>query len=131
MKKIIRGLDVGQRLMLLVVIPMMVAVTLASLGISGIYKSNASIKTVYEDRMVPVEDLGKISNLMLENRTYLRIALSEVEIIADGKKTSLVMNSEIAAKSADAIEHNIQVITGLWKAYMATYLTPEEKILAA
>ena len=131
MKKIIRGLDVGQRLMLLVGIPMMVAVTLASLGISGIYKSNASIKTVYEDRMVPVEDLGKISNLMLENRTYLRIALSEVEIIADGKKTSLVMNSEIAAKSADAIEHNIQVITGLWKAYMATYLTPEEKILAA
>ena len=131
MKKIIRGLDVGQRLMLLVVIPMMVAVTLASLGIYGIYKSNESIKTVYEDRMVPVEDLGKISNLMLENRTYLRIALSEVEIIADGKKTSLVMNSEIAAKSADAIEHNIQVITGLWKAYMATYLTPEEKILAA
>ena len=131
MKKIIRGLDVGQRLMLLVGIPMMVAVTLASLGIYGIYKSNESIKTVYEDRMVPVEDLGKISNLMLENRTYLRIALSEVEIIADGKKTSLVMNSEIAAKSADAIEHNIQVITGLWKAYMATYLTPEEKILAA
>lgn len=117
--------------MLLVGIPMMVAVTLASLGIYGIYKSNESIKTVYEDRMVPVEDLGKISNLMLENRTYLRIALSEVEIIADGKKTSLVMNSEIAAKSADAIEHNIQVITGLWKAYMATYLTPEEKILAA
>ena len=130
MKKIIRGLDVGQRLMLLVGIAMMVAVILASLGIYGISKSNESIKTVYADRMVPTADLSKIYNLMLENRTFLRFALSEVKIGTVGKNTFLVMNHDVAAKSAESIEHNIATISRLWKNYMSTYLAPEEAILA-
>ncbi len=131
MKFSIQNMKVSQRLAGMVGLAALVVMTQAGLGLYELSKANNSLKTVYEDRMVPVADLGKISNLMLENRTYLRIALSEVEINNEGKKAALVMNPEMAAKSADAIERNIETIGGLWKGYMATYLTPEEKILAA
>ena len=130
MKKIINNFNVGQRLMLLVGIAIMVTVILASLGIYGIYKSNESIKTVYADRMVPTADLSEIYNLMLENRTFLRTAISELTIATVGKNTALVMNPDVATKSAESIEQNIATISGLWKNYMSTYLTPEEAILA-
>ncbi|MDP1657816.1 MAG: methyl-accepting chemotaxis protein [Methylotenera sp.] len=123
-------LSVGQRLASMVGLAVMVTVILTGLGLYGLSASKDSLHAVYEDRMVPLGDLGKISNLMLENRTLLRTALSEVEIDNSAKKASLVMNPEIASKAADTIEHNIETISKLWKAYMATYLMPEEKILA-
>ena len=130
MKNIISNFNVGQRLMLLVGIAMMAAVILTSLGIYGISKSNENIKTLYADRMVPTADLSKIQNLMLENRTFLRIALSEVKIGSVGKNTALLMNRDVAAKSADSIEQNIATISMLWKNYISTYLNPKEAILA-
>ncbi|MDO9366215.1 MAG: methyl-accepting chemotaxis protein [Methylotenera sp.] len=129
-KRKFNAMKVSQRLAGMIGFAALVVLTQAGLGLNELSKANNSLKTVYEDRMVPVESLSKISNLMLENRTYLRIALSEVAISNKGKEATLVMNPETAAKSADAIEHNIEVITGLWKAYIATYLTPEEKMLA-
>ena len=130
LKMKVNAMKVSQRLAGMIVFAILVVLIQAGLGLYQLSKANNSLKTVYEDRMVPVADLGKISSLMLENRTYLRIALSEVAISNKDREATLVMNPEMAAKSADAIEHNIEVITGLWKGYMATYLTPEEKILA-
>jgi len=124
-------LSVSQRLVVMVGLAIVVTAMLTGLGLYGLSASKDSLRSVYADRMVPLGDLGKITKLMLENRTLLRTALSEVEIDASGKEAVLVMNPEIAAKSADAIEHNMEVISGLWKGYMATELTPEEKILAA
>lgn len=122
--------SVAQRLAGMVGLAVVVTAILTGLGLYGPSASKDSLYTVYEDRMKPLGDLEKISNLMLGNRTLLRTALSEVEIDASGKEAMLVMNPEIATKSADAIEHNIALISGLWKGYTATYLTPEEKILA-
>ncbi|MDP2153060.1 MAG: methyl-accepting chemotaxis protein [Methylotenera sp.] len=130
LKMKVNAMKVSQRLAGMIVFSVLVVLMQSGLGLYELSKANNSLKTVYEDRMVPVADLGKISNLMLENRTYLRIALSEVAISNKDHEATLVMNPEMATKSADVIEHNIEVITGLWKGFMATYLTPEEKILA-
>jgi len=121
---------VGKRLLATIALAVAVSITQASLAIYELSLAKNSLQTVYEDRMKPAEDLGKISNLMLENRSYLKFALSEVAIDTSAKEAVLVMNPEAAAKSADAIEQNIATVSGLWKGYMATYLTPEEKILA-
>ena len=126
----IQSLKVGKRLMVLIGIVSIVILAQAGIGLYQLSTLNNSLKSVYEENMKPVESLGKISNLMLENRTYLRIALSEVNIETSGKKAVLVMNPEIAKKSADAIEHNIEVITGLWKDFTALPATPEDKKLS-
>lgn len=123
-------LTIGQRLFGIIGLAVLVAAILTGLGLYGLSASKDSLKTVYEDRMLPTGDLSKISNLMVENRALLRTALSEVSIGSVGKDMVLVMDPEAATKAADAIEHNIATIGELWNAYMATYLTPEEKKLA-
>jgi methyl-accepting chemotaxis protein len=125
-----KTLSVGQRLAGIIGMAVLVAVMLTWIGLSGLSASNASLKTVYEDRTVPVGDLGKAAVLMVENRATLRTALSQVHIEATGKEAILAMDQDNSAKAADKIEHNQETISGLWKGYMATYLTPEEKILA-
>jgi methyl-accepting chemotaxis protein len=114
----------------MITLAVLVAVTLVWLGISGLSASNSSLKTVYEDRMVPVRDLDKLYMNMAQNMVLLETALNEVKIETVGDTAQLVLNPEIATKTADTMASNIENINGLWKAYMATYLTPEEKILA-
>ena len=131
LKSKFQSIKVGQRLAAIIIVGLVALAVQAGVGLYEIGISNNTIKTVQEDRLIPTRDLGVIAKLMVENRALLRTALSQVEINNAGKKSVLVMNREEAAKSADAIEQNISIITGLWKSYMATYLTPEEKILAS
>jgi len=130
-KNRIKNIKVGQRLTSIISISIVALVLQAAIGLYEINLSNSSFKNVLSDRLIPTRDLSEIARLMTENRAFLRTALSEVEIDNTGKKSSLAMSHEQAIKSADGIENNIKRIRVLWKAYMATYLTPEEKMLAA
>ena len=125
-----KALSVSQRLMGIIGLAVLVAVALVGLGLYGLSASKDSFKSVYEDSMVPLGVLGKISSIMVDNQVLLKNALSEVAINTDGKEAVIVMDPELTTKSANAIEHNIEIIGGLWKSYMATNLSPEEKILA-
>ena len=129
-KNKIQDIRVGQRLAAIVSIGVVALLVTVAVGLNEINKANNAMKSIHADRLIPTRDLGEIVRLMTENRTQLRTALSEVEVNTVGKKPTIVMNREIAAKSADAIEQNIETISKVWKSYMATYLTPEEKILA-
>lgn len=126
----ILNFKVKQRLTGIIGLAVLISLTQASLGLYNLSAANKSLNDVYENRMLPVEDLARISNMMLENLNNLRTSLSEVSIETVDKEPVLVMNPEMAEKSTKAIEKNIEAISGLWKKYMATYLTPEEVILA-
>ena len=129
-KNKIQNIKVGQRLTGIIVLGLAALSVQAAIGLYEINISNNAIKTVQEDRLIPTRDLGQIGKLMLENETLLRIALSNAEISTVAKKSELTLKPEEATKAADAIEKNIVNISDLWKAYMETYLTPEEKVLA-
>ena len=124
-------LNIGMRLNGLIGIASLIAVTLGALGIIGLGQTQASLKTVYEDRVLPVKDLSSINELMIDNRTQLLNAINEADINATGGQVSRTLKAEAAAEAAAAIGKNTDTIATLWKGYMATYLTPEEKILAA
>lgn len=99
----------------------LIAVTLLgveSVSLYGMSKARDSLKTVYDDRIIALDQLTDIESLILQNR----IAIT----------SSLVTSSpaEISINVAK-LEKNIAEIDEIWKAYMATYLTPEEKVLAA
>lgn len=125
-----KALTVGQRLAGIIGLAVLVAIILVGLGISGLSASNSSLKTVFEDRMVSLKDLNQILTNMLDNRRALRTALSEVEISNVDGKASLVMNKEETAKMVATILKNKESSSEIWKAYMATYLTSEETVLA-
>ena len=130
LKNFANSFKVSQRLFGIIAIAVLAITTQAGFGLYELTMADRDLESIYQDRMLPVKDLGEIASTMLDNRTQLRIALSEVSIATSGKDAVLVMNPESAAKAADVIEKNIETISGLWKGYMASTLTAEEKKLA-
>lgn len=88
---------------------------LGGVGVFVADRSTESLRTVYEDRTVPAGQLADINSLLYS--TMLHFGL-----IAAGQ--------EEAAPLITEIEEAIPAMQKIWEAYMATYLTPEEKILA-
>ena len=129
-KRKLFNIKLGQRLAGIILLGVAALVIQAGIGLYEIGRSNDSVKTIQEDRLVPTRDLGQISRLMMESESLLRTALSEVEITNVAKTSALTLKHDEAKKAADAISENIATINGLWKAYSATSMTSEEKLLA-
>jgi PAS domain S-box-containing protein len=87
-------------------------------GLLSTRASNAGLKSMYEDRTVPLAQLFEINDRTLQNMS------SQQSAATNGK----------AGKSIDGIgplvDENSARISKLWADYMASYLTPEEKIVA-
>jgi aerotaxis receptor len=86
-------------------------------GVGYYYKSKTteSLRTVYEDRTIPAGQLADIDALLYS--TMLHMGL-----IAAGQEEPAPLIKET--------EEAIEEMGKIWVAYMATYLTPEEKVLA-
>ena len=112
-----RNLKISTRLILLIgtLAAMLVATGLA--GMSGISQSNAALQSVYQDRTIPMGQLADIQHQMLLNR--LAIANSVLD-----------PTPETLSKSMADVGTNLATIQKTWDAYMATYLTPEEALMA-
>ncbi len=88
-------------------------------GLSGMAQSNESLRTVYEDRVVCLGQLGEIMSLMQENSQ--EIGLAALEMKGGGKADPV---------HVDRIGQNSARIDKVWAEYKATYLTPVEADLA-
>ena len=86
-------------------------------GLSGISRSNTALKSVYEDRTIPMGQLGDVQHQVLLNRLAIANAV-------------LDPTPETLAKSIAVVGANLVTIQKNWDAYMATTLTPEEAVLA-
>lgn len=122
---------IGMRLLMLMGLGGAVALLLATVGILGLSASKESLRSVYEERMLPVQQLASIANLMLANRMLLQSAISEVSLGAAAEPPAvLVMDRQAAARAADGIEKNIDHIGVIWQRYAASALSSEERLLA-
>ena len=90
----------------------------AAMGLYGISQANEALHTVYVDRTVPLGQLSDMSRITTRNAALLTAAANEA---ADEK----------VAKAIAEIDRNAVVADKTWSDYMATYLTPEERKLAA
>jgi len=110
-------MKISTRLILLVAVLSVLLIGVGLLGLSGMAASNAGLKSVYEDRTVVLGQLGDIQARMLMNANLVASATLEA-------------TPEAVARNGQEVEANIAEITRQWKAYMATYLTPEEEQIA-
>jgi methyl-accepting chemotaxis protein-1 (serine sensor receptor) len=111
----LRQLRIGPRLGLAFGLVLLLLAVVCAVGIQGSDRIYAQLKTLYEDRTVPIQQIGKIDALMLRNRILVMEMLRQP--------------GDLPALDAQ-LQRNIADVTATWKAYMATYLTPEEKRLA-
>jgi len=113
----LNNMKISSRLIVMLVSLLVLAVVLGGMGLFGMNKANEGLRTVYEDRTIPTGQIAEIQKLLLINRLSIAVSL-------------VTPTPEVIQKNTTEVEQNIAEIGRIWEAYMATYLTPEEKILA-
>ncbi|MGJ4932050.1 methyl-accepting chemotaxis protein [Bradyrhizobium sp. HKCCYLS2038] len=87
-------------------------------GLLSTRSSDASMRSLYEDRTIPLSQLFEINDRSLQNMS------SQQSAAANGKA-----GKSIAGIRA-FVDGNSERISKVWADYMASYLTPEEKAVA-
>ncbi|MGV8899455.1 MAG: methyl-accepting chemotaxis protein [Burkholderiaceae bacterium] len=95
----------------------LLTVLIGMLGLNGMNKTSVGLKTVYQGRAVPLEQMAKMHTLLQEN------LLGIVSVLQDP------MPDKIKSET-DKIDARIIEITHIWSTYSSSKLTPEEKQLA-
>jgi len=108
---------ISTRLIILIGLMSVILIGIGLLGLFGISQSNAGLKSVYEDRTIPLGQIADIERMLLRNRLAIAVAI-------------VTPTSETIQPSTAEIEANIAAITKIWDDFMATTLTAEEEEIA-
>ena len=119
------GVKISHRLWFVVGLSMLVFLIAMYLGWSGLKSTSDALKTVYEDRAVPIMDLAKIVSLNQENYASVMRAYQH-----DPAGKVATAHDHPISLHLENITKNKAEIDDLWSKYMATRLTEAEKKLA-
>jgi methyl-accepting chemotaxis protein len=111
------NLTIKSRLIFIIGLMSIFLLSIGLLGLYGISKANEGLRSVYEDRTIALGQVAKISDLLQRNRLRIVAAI-------------LTPTHEMIRDNTAEVEKNIGEIGKTWDAYMATYLTADEKKLA-
>ncbi|HEV8315059.1 MAG TPA: methyl-accepting chemotaxis protein [Burkholderiaceae bacterium] len=110
-------LKISTRLLLLIGMLSLLLVGIGGIGLLGIAKSNEALRSVYEDRSIPLEQIADIQKRLLENRLAISNSLLDA-------------SPEQIAANAAIVEANIAAISKLWETFGASALTPPQQAAA-
>jgi methyl-accepting chemotaxis protein-1 (serine sensor receptor) len=113
----LKNLKIGPRLALAFGSVLAMMILIAGVGLSGIGSVSAGLKSLYEDRAVPLAQLGEVEFLFVRNRVLVMDMMARPE------------PANIEKRSTE-LKKNMARVGELLKAYMATDMTAEEKSLA-
>lgn len=112
----LKNLTIKLRLIFVVGFLSLLAIAIGIQGLVNQGATNSSVKTLYEDRVVALGKLAKVVELIQQNQITIATALHG--------------DPQQFGAAADEVTARIVSVSAVWKDYMATYLTPEEKKLA-
>lgn len=111
-----KTLSLAQKLWALVTLLLLLSAVLGGLGLHAIRQTNQGLLTVYQDRVVPLRQLKVIADAYAVN------------IIDAANKTNAGIFTP--AEGLSSVQTARAAIMREWETYLATYLTPEEAVLA-
>ena len=112
----LKNLTIKTRLIFVIFLLCLTSLAIGLIGLRNLGMTNDALKTVYNDRVVAMGQLGEVLSLIQQNQNTLATA-------ASGQPDQL-------PAAIGEVEQRIQAITAKWGEYMATFLTPNEKVLA-
>lgn len=112
-----KNLKISTRLMVLISLMSVMLISIGGIGLFGIVQSNESMRSVYQERLVPATQISDIQKLLLRNRLALAVSL-------------VTPSPEAIAANTAEVEANIEAITKIWATYTATLTLPQEISLA-
>ncbi|MFA6202537.1 MAG: methyl-accepting chemotaxis protein [Gallionella sp.] len=111
----LNDIKISSRLVFLLVCLLMLSVVIGGVGLYASSHANNALKSVYDDRLLPIAQINDIARKNLRNRIA----------VANG-----VIQPEHMAEYIKEIEENRMTIAKQWSAFSATAMTDEEKLLA-
>ncbi|MDZ4219695.1 MAG: methyl-accepting chemotaxis protein, partial [Methylobacter sp.] len=121
----LKNLTIKARLIYLIAFLSVVLAVIGFIGLRGMSNANDGLRSVYLDRAVPLAQIAEIADLMAENVQQLHLSGMHDPRMEESK-----LHDHPISRHTDKVEQNIAEIGKVWDAYMATQLTPEEKVLA-
>ncbi len=112
-----RNISIKGRLTAMIGLSAALLLLIGGIGLVGLKQTNEGLRTVYEDRTIPLGQLDRVVRNVVNNR------LNMAEMLLDPSPEN------VRSRAAD-FERRAEEINTVWAAYMATTLTPEEKVLA-
>jgi methyl-accepting chemotaxis protein-1 (serine sensor receptor) len=112
-----KSLTIKARLVITLATAIVLLIAIGAMGIIGLGTIKEELRMVYEDRMIPLEQVTLIDRLILRNRLLIATAM-------------VTPTAAVIQKNMDELEANLDEVGKIWGAYMASFLTPEEKQLA-
>jgi methyl-accepting chemotaxis protein len=112
-----KNLTIKSRLIFVVSFLCLTSILIGAVGLVNLGATNASVKTLYEDRVVALDQLARVLTLIQQNQITIATALNG--------------DPQQFGAAAEEVTARIASISAVWKDYMATYLTPEETKIAA
>ncbi|MDP2980409.1 MAG: Tar ligand binding domain-containing protein, partial [Thiobacillus sp.] len=117
------NLSIKARLFFVIGFLSVLLIGIGVMGLASLGNTNASLKTVYEDRVIALGQLERISALMNNGQVLVGESVS-------GQLSAFPDDVSVVDKRVAEIRSGITEIDGIWKAYLATKLTAEEVKLA-
>lgn len=112
-----RKFSLKARIILIFIVVALTCSALGYNGLTGIDYSNQRLSTVYQDRVIPLQQLKTVADMYAVN------------IVDTSHK---VRNGNMSWSQGEAnVENALKEVDKQWKAYNSTYLVPEEKTMVA
>lgn len=111
--KTLRNITIKTRIIVMILVMAAALAEVSYTGLSGMQTSNASLETVYKDRVVPLQQLKRIADLY---------AVNIVDTSHKVRNGNLTWETGLANVDSALKESDDQ-----WKAYTATFLVEDEK----
>ena len=108
---------ISTRLLILIGLLSVILLGVGLIGLSGISQTNESLRSSYEERLVPSTQIAEIQRLLLRNRLAIATAL-------------VTPTPEVIQTSTTEVESNIATITSIWKTYSTQEMAEQERALA-
>ena len=122
--KILSSLRISHRIAYITVLSVALYLVAATIGWVGLRAASVSLKSVYEDRAIPMQDLAQIDAGMREDGLNLLFAFEG----APGRPAAGLMDDSISTLT-DAVRRNKAQFDALWAKYQALPHSSEEKTL--
>lgn len=117
---------ISHRLLIMAAFSAFVFIASIVIGLVGLHQARDALKTVYLDRTIPLYDLGRINDLMQHNYIETLLAFQH-----NPESSSHLQHEHPISLHINNVHEAKAKIDQIWQSYMQTYLTEEEKLLAA